>query len=407
MSAVLFLLFAFAAYAYAGSNKVVSTLTGTATARILLTVGTLMVAIEGTWSLQVHTSWPFVLYVLILLLSLSLTSFCRIAGIFHKVYSLNARNVGFILNHFGMFVIIWASFFGSPDVTRCKVMLHQGECTNLAVTQDLVSIPLPFSIALDRFEVEYYESQAAPRQFKSTLNIDGHKMTTEVNAPCNYKGYTIYQDGYDRRHGRYSVLLLVNDPWYFVVVCGIAMLALGSILLLFNRWNARVVIPVSLLLAAVFTVFSVMRINFSTLMPALRSWWFVPHLGMYMIAYSLTFVALILDLYYRVRRKPLIVAGCCMNATNLAKSACALIILGMLTGSIWARQAWGDYWAWDPKENWAAVTWFLMLVYLHVANKKRVWAFVCLLLSFIALQITWYGVNYLPSAINSLHTYTN
>ena len=37
----------------------------------------------------------------------------------------------------------------------------------------------------------------------------------------------------------------------------------------------------------------------------------------------------------------------------------------MLTGAIRAKEAWGHYWAWDPKETWAAATWFAYLVYIH------------------------------------------
>ena len=89
----------------------------------------------------------------------------------------------------------------------------------------------------------------------------------------------------------------------------------------------------------------------------------------------------------------------------LMRSSSALLIIGMIAGSIWAQQCWGDYWAWDPKENWAAVTWLFTLVYLHMGSHRTLPAFLVILLSFIALQITWYGVDYLPSAVHSLHTY--
>ena len=39
--------------------------------------------------------------------------------------------------------------------------------------------------------------------------------------------------------------------------------------------------------------------------------------------------------------------------------------LGMLSGAVWAKAAWGHYWAWDPKETWAAATWFSYLAYIH------------------------------------------
>ena len=86
----------------------------------------------------------------------------------------------------------------------------------------------------------------------------------------------------------------------------------------------------------------------------------------------------------------------------------------MLCGAVWAKQAWGDYWTWDPKEGWALVTWMLTLIGMHLKIKSEdpkvqktmlVLLVVFVLLSFAAMQMTWYGVNYLPSAELSLHTY--
>ena len=78
-------------------------------------------------------------------------------------------------------------------------------------------------------------------------------------------------------------------------------------------------------------------------------------------------------------------------------------------GAVWAKQAWGNYWAWDSKENWAAVTWLIYVSYLHIRFRyptKLKLAIIIMTLGFIALQITWYGVNYLPAAQKSMHTYT-
>ncbi|MCF0180158.1 MAG: cytochrome c biogenesis protein CcsA, partial [Bacteroidales bacterium] len=68
------------------------------------------------------------------------------------------------------------------------------------------------------------------------------------------------------------------------------------------------------------------------------------------------------------------------------------------------------YWAWDPKETWAAATWLCYLVYIHtrlVSPKKHRAAMYMLLFSFVCLQMCWWGINYLPSAQgNSIHTYS-
>lgn len=85
------------------------------------------------------------------------------------------------------------------------------------------------------------------------------------------------------------------------------------------------------------------------------------------------------------------------------------MLLGMLCGAVWAKYAWGDYWTWDAKECWAAATWLLTLVAIHAScGKSDFKAGILLpmiLAAFIAMQMTWYGVERLPSAANSIHTY--
>ena len=42
-----------------------------------------------------------------------------------------------------------------------------------------------------------------------------------------------------------------------------------------------------------------------------------------------------------------------------------LLTLGIITGAIWAENAWGSYWSWDPKETWSLITWFIYAAFLH------------------------------------------
>ena len=90
----------------------------------------------------------------------------------------------------------------------------------------------------------------------------------------------------------------------------------------------------------------------------------------------------------------------------LVYAGVAFFTIGMLLGAIWAKQAWGAYWNWDPKETWALITWGCYLVFLHMrkaAPRRRRAACVILLIGFLCLQMCWWGVNYLPSA--SIHSY--
>ena len=78
-------------------------------------------------------------------------------------------------------------------------------------------------------------------------------------------------------------------------------------------------------------------------------------------------------------------------------------------GVLWSKEAWGHYWSWDPKETWAAITWIAYLVYIHYRqiplHRERL-ALWMLIISFVLLQMCWWGINYLPSAQgSSVHTY--
>lgn len=413
--ALTFLLATIALFRYAGNNRVVKLLGTTRTARILLAVGAVMLAVEGTWSVPLHRTLVFTVYVLVLLLSLAFT---LLNASRRNRYSAPHINCGFLLNHLGIFLIIWGALFGAPDVSRSKMIVAKGYARSYSYTYDGQVVPLPFSVALEDFVIDYYSDGTSPCQFTSHLIVGDRRVSVAVNAPVSVDGYTLYQDSYDRQGGRYTVLQVVRDPWLPVIYLGMLLLAVGAVMMLLGRWKVRFVLPVTLLITALFTALTIAKINFGTLMPALRSWWFVPHLFIYMVAYSLMALSLIAYIWSAVPIKKKAGMMPLNTATsqkaqhwqtlsdNLMRSSTALLIIGMLTGSVWARQAWGDYWAWDPKENWAAVTWLVALMHLHLQGKRNWRHFAILVLAFLALQITWYGVNYLPSAMDSLHTYT-
>lgn len=79
---------------------------------------------------------------------------------------------------------------------------------------------------------------------------------------------------------------------------------------------------------------------------------------------------------------------------------------GLLMGAIWANQAWGRYWGWDPKETWSLITWFVYALYLHsrfVAGWRGKRVAIIATAGFIAVVFTYLGVNLL---LSGLHAYT-
>lgn len=77
---------------------------------------------------------------------------------------------------------------------------------------------------------------------------------------------------------------------------------------------------------------------------------------------------------------------------------------GLIFGAIWADQAWGTYWSWDPKETWSLITWFVYAFFLH-ARIMRGWrgkaVAIVAVVGFVAVIFTYLGVNLLLSGLHS------
>ena len=181
-------------------------------------------------------------------------------------------------------------------------------------------------------------------------------------------------------------------------------------LIVYSRWRYKWILSFSVVLSAVFICVNLFKpgIHSKALMPALQSPWFAPHVIVYMFSYAILGAATLMAIYMLFFKR--MAGGVEMNITdNLAYVGLAFLTIGMLFGALWAKEAWGHYWAWDPKETWAAVTWLCYLAYIHFRKAKPAeWRTACwmLLFAFACLQLCWWGINYLPSAQGrSVHTY--
>lgn len=82
----------------------------------------------------------------------------------------------------------------------------------------------------------------------------------------------------------------------------------------------------------------------------------------------------------------------------------ALLTLGILCGAVWANEAWGSFWSWDPKETWALITWITFGIYLHVRMNKN-WkgqnaAFIAFI-GFLFIWVCYFGINLLGIGLHS------
>ena len=81
-----------------------------------------------------------------------------------------------------------------------------------------------------------------------------------------------------------------------------------------------------------------------------------------------------------------------------------LLTLGILSGSIWANEAWGSYWSWDPKETWALITWLIYAVYLHTRlqyNWQGIKSAYVASGGFFIVWVCYLGVNLLGQGLHS------
>ena len=81
-----------------------------------------------------------------------------------------------------------------------------------------------------------------------------------------------------------------------------------------------------------------------------------------------------------------------------------LLTLGILSGAIWANEAWGSYWSWDPKETWAFITWLIFAFYLHTRlqyNWQGTKSALVASFGFFIVWICYLGVNLLGQGLHS------
>ena len=299
------------------------------------------------------------------------------------------------------------------------------------------------SVTLDDFIMDTYPN-GRPKRCASDLRVrtsEGKEVngTIEVNHPLSVGGWKIYQYDYDSEAGAestYSVLGMVREPLQGVMFAGILMMILGAVMLFFTlstsqqgktettaemeeaatpegrkkRGGWRWIIWGSAMVAAMFFLFILFSPQIVSKMPvpALQSPWFAPHVLVYILAYAMAAVSAILVIYQLIagrRAKP----GTLAVIDSFARAALAFTTIGMLFGALWAERAWGGYWAWDPKETWAGITWLAYLLCLHIREsnpeKKRLalWLY---LFAFLCLLMCWQGINLIPSArADSIHLY--
>ena len=167
------------------------------------------------------------------------------------------------------------------------------------------------------------------------------------------------------------------------------------------------------------------------LVPSLQSNWLMMHVSMMMISYATLIVGSLFSILYlafnyfnqdskEISLQSSVLSGSTnFNETNSKTSLLQTVdiwsyriiglgfpflTIGIISGAVWANEAWGSYWSWDPKETWALITWLVFAVYLHSRllkgwqGQKAAFLGSC---GFFVIWICYLGVNFLGKVLHS------
>nr|YP_010851182.1 cytochrome c biogenesis protein ccs1 [Aphanocladia delicatula]WGH14133.1 cytochrome c biogenesis protein ccs1 [Aphanocladia delicatula] len=213
-----------------------------------------------------------------------------------------------------------------------------------------------------------------------------------------------------------------------------------------NKLIGSITIPIVLFIVA-FTNLSLpneLRIA-SPLVPALRSNWLMMHVTVMIMSYATLIIGCLLSILFLIISNNQIINiqgnsnnnskkvlfkyelndtnkalktvndHNLINRINLTQSldnlsyrviglGFPLLTVGIISGAVWANDAWGTYWSWDPKETWALITWIIFAIYLHSRLNKQIDGkkpAIIASFGFIIIWICYLGVNFLGKGLHS------
>lgn len=181
-----------------------------------------------------------------------------------------------------------------------------------------------------------------------------------------------------------------------------------------NDWIGIITAPSALLTNAFATLGIPKEMQQSSaLVPALQSNWLMMHVSMMIFSYATLMIGSLLAIAFLfVDTKE---AGLETQRGKLGQQldhysyrsvtlGFPLLTIGILSGAVWANEAWGSYWSWDPKETWALITWLVFAIYVHTRmNKGWQGKKPAMVASggFFVIWICYLGVNLLGKGLHS------
>lgn len=202
---------------------------------------------------------------------------------------------------------------------------------------------------------------------------------------------------------RYRELSFLPLVTLFEITFFYAWLLSGAYILFVRQNTPRFIHGVSLfIIAGILFLDMFLDKSLHQLNPLLKSYWLGIHVPAVMLGYSAFALSFAVSVYYIIagsRAKP--VSHLDGLNSSLILIGAILLGLGILTGAIWARSAWGRFWSWDPKETWALATFIIYggaaIIHKVLPFKGRLQAIISLA-GFGVMLFTFFGVSLLAAS---------
>ena len=198
------------------------------------------------------------------------------------------------------------------------------------------------------------------------------------------------------------------NQFEFANAFALGVAVFGILLVLRGReemaWIATLAAPCAFLLIS---YAALQPQEITELMPALRSGWFAFHIGSAVLSYAAFALSACMGIRYlvvRAKADEKHLRQVDNLSYRLVSFGFLMLTVTLLTGCVWAEQAWSTFWSWDPKEVWALITWIVYAVYLHQRirmnwrGEKMAWFSI---FAFVFVMFTFAGVNKLMSGLHS------
>lgn len=378
----------------------------------VLAAGTIVEKLHGSdfARIQVYSAWWFVaLWALVALLIVYMAVKCKM----WKRLSVGALHLSILFILLGALLTMLTGQHGrmklEPNRPNSHFFIQEkgGEITKHA---------LPFSLTLDRFEIETYPDSKKPKDYISHLKVtDGNNITETVismNNILKHKHYRFYQSDFDEQGN--SILDVARDPWGIgVTYTGYALLFISLVALVARpslrgtKQSTNRIVTISWIsVLAVLLVVLHIRMLTRQLMPVLRSPFFSIHISTIVTAYALLIGIAVVGIIALVKPKDKVrlerMKSLC---TAMLYPAVALLAAGIFIGAIWANVSWGNYWSWDPKEVWALITLLVYAAPLHEKLwkmfQKPLFFHIYCILAILSVVITYFGVNLILGGVHA------